>query len=183
MRIQSKLIGGFLAGSLFLAALSFAQGLDARFGFRHGMPALKQALDLTDEQVKQLIDNQRQRHEALKPIFQAIREKRQQLQQLLEGTSPDPQQVGQLVIETKQLENQIKQVSENFAQQARSILTATQQEKLNELQRALELAPAAHAAAAMQLITPPRRSGGGGEATPAGFGGMRFPERPQFFRR
>ena len=128
--------------------------------------ALKEFLGLTDQQVQQLTDLRRQAAEDNRSLAEQIRAKWQELDGLLKQTSPDPVRIGQIHLEIKRLNDQRLARLERLRTQTQAVLTAQQRQKLAELEKALQLGPAARQAVGLGLIAPPDPPAGAG----AGFG-------------
>jgi Spy/CpxP family protein refolding chaperone len=121
-----------------------------------GAGALKDYLGLTDAQMEQMRTLRREQAEQVRPDAQAIRAKAQELRKEMQSSAPDAAKVGQLTVELKQLREKAMAERSGFGDKVRAVLTADQQAKLQALEEAAKLAPAARQAAAMGLITPPR---------------------------
>lgn len=128
--------------------------------------ALKSVLGLSDAQVTQLRDLQRQRFESTRAVFEEIRTKQQALHQALESGSTDAAALGRLLLEIQALQQQVRTIGETYRTQALAILDAAQKTKLAALEEAIKLQPAIHQAAALNLLVgppgPPPGPGGPG---------------------
>jgi Spy/CpxP family protein refolding chaperone len=132
-----------LSLSLLLAAALHAQ-----------LPDAKAVLNLTDNQIQNLVQLQQQKVQAVQPLTQQAQERQQKLQQLLD-TSPDPAAVGQLFIEINAIAKQIQQVASNAQQQAMNLLTPDQRAQVQTLGNVLKLQLAAQQAVGLGLVNPP----------------------------
>ncbi len=115
------------------------------------LDALKQYLNLTDQQVQQLLDLRRQEAEAVRAIREQILTKRQTLREKLQAGAP-AQEIGTLNLEIHQLHQQVLTIHEQYHQKALAILDASQQQKLAQLEEAARLMPAIGQARALGLI-------------------------------
>ena len=141
---------------LFLCAAALvAQGPPPQPGAAPPLDAVKQALGLTDAQITQLQQLQRDRAQAVQPIFQQMQTRQTSLADALKATAPDPAAVGRLVVEMEGLRKQIRDSSEKYQKQAVATLTAAQQTKLKALEDAAKLRDAIGQATALNLLVPP----------------------------
>ena len=158
-------IYGFLLG--LTAAVLLAQG-PGPGGMRgqgaQGRPALgavKAALELSDDQVQQLVQLRQEEQGVVQPLRQQVQEKRKALREAREAANPNPATVGQLVLDLQKLVSQIRTVNETYHTKALSLLDATQKEKLQTLEQATERVmrarQAANGARALNLLLPPDR--------------------------
>ncbi len=113
------------------------------------------ALNLTDQQVQQLLQLRREQQEALRPIREQMKEKQQTLQAALKSGGSDPTTVGQLTLDMRTLREQVRKINEDYHNRAVALLDSTQRERLTQLQRALRLRPAVDAATTLNLLLPP----------------------------
>ncbi len=149
---------------------------------RRPVEALKRTLELTDTQAQQFAElrqTHRQATEAqrtqIREWTSLIRQLEQQKNELLNSTSPDPGQIGSILIQQRSLQAQVRQATQeleaSFRGAAMALLTATQKDKVAQIQQALTLAPQAGPLAAFGLIERPRqRRGGFGPQRLGGFG-------------
>ena len=140
------------------------------------LDALKQVLELTDQQVTDLkAARQDFFTNEVRPIMEQIREKRQALRNEMQQESPNASIVGQLQVEIAELGTQIKAKHGTQVEQLRSMLTDGQKVKLDELQKAAELLPAIRQARGLSLLDAPDGGFGAGSGHGAGmgFGAMR----------
>ncbi len=127
---------------------------------RHGQAAmhadaLREHLSLTEDQIVRLHQVQRDRMQQMRPAVQQIAEKQQALEQELQSPAPDPATVGRLTLEIRELRQRMPMSREALRDQALSILTPDQQAKLDALNEAMKLQPAAAQAMALNLIEGP----------------------------
>ncbi|MFN3322410.1 MAG: Spy/CpxP family protein refolding chaperone [Bryobacteraceae bacterium] len=142
--------------AVFAASLAAQPGPGRGFGPGMGDPsALKEFLGLTDAQVTQLRQLQRERMETTRPLMRQMAEQRKRLREAMDGPAPDATAVGNLVLEGNQLRRQLQQTSTQFRERARGVLTADQTAKLAELEKAAALRPAIGQAAMLNLIEGP----------------------------
>jgi len=127
-----------------------------------GRPAfqeLKTYLNLSDTQVANLKAVEIALREAIRPLLQDLAAKRQALRAENEKAAPDQNVITQLKQEIENLLGQIQTQRANYQKQALTYLNADQLSLLDKLSQALQLAPVARAAAALDLITPPEGAG------------------------
>lgn len=123
------------------------------------LDALKQVLELTDQQITDLKSaRQTFAENELRPIMQQSREKRQALREEMQQESPNASIVGQLQVEIAELHTQLKAKHAEHAEQLRATLTDAQRVKLDELQAAASMLPAIQQARGLSLLDAP---GGG----------------------
>ena len=95
---------------------------------RPGVAAVKAALELSDQQVQQLVQLRQEEQQLLQSLRQQAQEKRKALQQAREAASPDPAAVGQLVLDLQKLADQIRTINETYHTKALGLLDAAQKE-------------------------------------------------------
>jgi Spy/CpxP family protein refolding chaperone len=137
---------------------------------------LKRALGLTDQQVAVLQQTLRDRQTALQPLREHIAERQRMLARAWESET-DPAAIGHLVIEIRNLNAQVPQVTKRYQEQARAVLTPEQQPRLKALEDAMKLRPAIDAAFAYGLLEPEGRMQNFLVGAPG------FPGAPVFFER
>ncbi len=128
---------------------------------------LKQALGLSDAQVNQLREIQRQQPN--RDLFAQIAERQRTLDKLLSEGSRDALTLGNVLVDMQNLRAQVKQNNERMRQQALAVLTPDQMKNLAKLEEAVKLRPAIEQAYIYGLLEPPAAS-----ATGAGPGGPRM---------
>lgn len=187
-----------LSGAVLLAGTMLAQPGPSTFG-RHGpghgergggrggemnLDALKAEIELTDQQVEQLLGIKTASREAMQPFYEQIRQKREALAQELEQENPDPATVGQLEVDITKLRKETEAKQAEFREQARNVLTPTQEPLLAKVAEASSPRQAVRQAMVVYLLDSPmgrrggpgmwgggRRGGrGGGRGGPAGDG-------------
>jgi len=128
---------------------------------RPALEAVKAALELSDQQVQQLVQLRKEEQEILQPLRQQVQEKRKALREAREAANPNPAAVGQAVLDLQKLTGQIRTVNETYHTKALSLLDATQKEKLQTLEQATERVmrarQAANGARVLNLLLPPDR--------------------------
>jgi len=120
---------------------------------------LQQVLQLTDQQVQDLVRLRQERMDAVQQLIQVqgTQEKRRQLRALLgQDPLPAPIDVGALVLAIQIDEQHIRQVNARYTEALRNVLTSEQTQQLRRLNQALRLQPAARQAVAWDLIPAPR---------------------------
>lgn len=107
-------------------------------GEDQAIAAVQQALGLTDAQVASLKGLLETRRQATQTASRDVREKRQALENLLgqAGVSPDPTQVGNALLAVRAAQRQIEAANTAFQNGFRALLTATQAQTYDAVQRA-----------------------------------------------
>lgn len=119
---------------------------------------LKDVLQLSDQQVRELARLRRERIEDLRQLrdVQGTQEKRRLLRQLLQQEPlPEASVVGELVLAIEIDEQRIRQRDARYANALRNVLTDEQKTMLRRLRQALQLQPAARQAVAWGLLDAP----------------------------
>ena len=163
MRISRFLLG--LAAAVLMAQTAMPQnGPRQRAQGRPAVKALQAAIGLSDQQVQQLVQLRKDEQQALQPVRQQLREKREALQTARQSANPDPTTVGQLVLDLQKLTQQVQSANQDYHNRALGVLDATQQSKLQDLQKGAEAGAgdrrALMAARALNLLLPPQRMRG-----------------------
>ncbi len=123
---------------------------------RPAVAALKTFLDLTDQQVNQLVQLRRDEQETLSPIRQQVADKLKALRDATAAGSPDAAAVGQLTLDVRNLRQQVRQSNEDYHNRALGLLDDTQKTKLKQLEQVVRLRPAVTGATALNLLLPPQ---------------------------
>ncbi|MCH8267499.1 MAG: hypothetical protein IH846_08275 [Acidobacteria bacterium] len=187
--MKTKLFVILAACSLLLTIPAQAQDDSTSSRRRRPVEALKRVLELTDVQAQQFSELRQSHRLATEAQRAQIREwtsqirlLEQQKNELLNSTSPDPGQIGSILIQQRSLQAQVRQARQDLAASFRkaaiALLTATQQEKVAQIQQALTLAPQAGPLTAFGLIERPRQRRG--SFGPQRFGGFRQQRRHRF---
>ena len=183
-----------LPAVVLLAGTMLAQPGPSTFG-RHGLgpgergvgrggemnfDALKAAIELTDQQVEQLLAIKTASREAMQPFREQMVQNREALAQELEQENPNPATVGQLQVDITKLRKEAEAKQAEFHEQARNVLTPTQEPLLAKLVETKSPRQAVRQAMVVYLLDSPmgRRGGpgmlgggrGGGRGGPAGGG-------------
>lgn len=188
--MKTKLFVILAACSLLLTIPAQAQDDSTSFRRRRPVEALKRILELTDSQVQQFAELRQTHRQTTETQRTQIREwtsqirlLEQQKNELLNSTNPDPGQIGSILIQQRSLQAQVRQARQDleasFREAALALLTATQQEKVVQIQQAATLAPQARPLAAFGLIERPRQRRGGFFG-PQRRGGFQQQRRPRF---
>jgi len=109
-------------------------------------------LQLTDAQVRDLVKMIQDRDAAIRPIAENVQANHSALAQLLGTTTPDPVRVGQLVIEIHNGETRVAEISQTSAATFANTLTSEQQQRMQSVIQAAQIAPAVPAFKALGLI-------------------------------
>ncbi|MEK7407944.1 MAG: periplasmic heavy metal sensor [Acidobacteriota bacterium] len=129
---------------------------------------LKAYLNLTDTQIQQIQQAQRQAMERVQIVVTQIPEKQKALRDLLDKGTTDAAAVGKLVLEIEALHKQVTQAREAGHVAALAVLTTAQKDKLKTLEEAAKLQPVIHQAAMLALLVPPVPQPGLGPGGPGG---------------
>ncbi|MBI4464004.1 MAG: periplasmic heavy metal sensor [Acidobacteria bacterium] len=140
-----------------IVALIFAGLVQAQTPPKPPAPreAVKKILDLTDQQVQQLIDLRQSNGEKVRGLMTQMRDLEKQRHDLLQSSNPDPAKVGELVLQLRSLQEQVQAAGKSHHEAALAILTETQKQKVAQIQEALKLAPQAGPLGAFGLIEGP----------------------------
>jgi len=179
--MQLKQWMALTASVLFLAGSALAQEPPDRPNPRRSPDeAVKTILDLSDSQLQELKGlrdsvNAKRRENATE-----IRRLQQRQRELLQTSPPDAVALADILVQQENLRKQIQEENKAFRDTALTLLTASQREKVEAIQEALQLVRDAGPLAQFGLIEGP---GGGGFVGPGpgfiGRGGPGFPG--QFF--
>jgi hypothetical protein len=115
---------------------------------------LKAALSLTDQQVNLLVQNQRDRNAALRPVYQQLAERQRTFIRAQENET-NAMVIGNIVLDMMNLRKQVPIVNKQYDDQALAVLTADQRPKLKALEDAMKLQPAIGEAADFGLLPRP----------------------------
>ncbi len=157
MRIRTFIVG--LAAWAAVAQAVAAQPLARRAGQGGGVPALKEFLGLSDQQIQELTALRKEQQSILAPVRTQIQEKAAALAEARKATNPDPAAIGQLVLDMQRLRERVQNVNREYHEKALALLDATQREKLAALEQVTRRAAAGRGAAAgagaLNLLLPP----------------------------
>ncbi|OFV99331.1 MAG: hypothetical protein A3F68_06890 [Acidobacteria bacterium RIFCSPLOWO2_12_FULL_54_10] len=137
--------------------------------------AVKKILDLTDQQLQQLLDLQVSQRTNNRELMSQMRELQKQMRELMKSENPDPAQLGALALQRRELQEKIKADHDALHDQALALLTTAQKEKVEQIQKAVELARQARPLAGLGLFEAP-------EGGPDGPGPMGLMGQGQGFR-
>jgi len=98
-----------------------------------GARALRQQLQLTDDQVTQIREIRRQQAESLRPQREQVRTAARSLKDMTDAANPDPAAVGKQFLALKGLRSQLRDAQKDWNQKAMAVLTPDQQAKLKEM--------------------------------------------------
>jgi len=154
---------------LILTVAGFAQPFGGAWAAGSTPQALKEALNLTDEQITKLREIRKAEWSALTPIREQWRANLQAYRQKLEAGG-DPAEIGRLALAGRQLWLKAQEVRESYRKQALAVLTPAQQSALAKLEEAAKLMPAVVQARALNLISGPGIGLGPGLGRGRGFG-------------
>lgn len=122
--------------------------------FQQNFEALKEAVGLTDDQVKKIREAQQSRAAASQAIYVQISAKQKEMNDLLAAGSTDAAAIGQLEIEMNRLRVKASQQTSSSADLL-SLLNPAQKRQLEKLQEALQLQRAANEAVQLGLLQYP----------------------------
>ena len=178
MQIKLKQLTALAACSLFLAGSAGAQQPPAPPNPRRSPDeALKTILDLSDAQLQQLKDLRESVNQKRQENQTEIRRLQQKQRDLLQTSPPDKIALADILVQQEKLRKQIEDQNKAFRDTALTLLTASQKEKVAQIQAALQLVRDAGPLAQFGLIEGPGGPGGGFIAGP---GAGRFPEGGRF---
>ena len=109
-------------------------------------------LQLTEPQVRDLVKIIQDRDAAIRPIAENVHATQTALAELLGTTTPDPMKVGELVIQMHHGEKRVEEISQTAAATFANTLTSEQQQRMEYVIQAAQIAPAVPAFKALGLI-------------------------------
>ena len=107
---------------------------------------LKAALDLSEDQIREISELVRARAEAVRSISEQIHVLERQLAEATRRDAPDSMEVGDLVLETRMLRQQTGQHQANFRVAFEMLLTPRQIEQIGQIHHIALAVRAANAA-------------------------------------
>ena len=171
--MQLKQLTALAACALFLTGSALAQEPPERPNRRPSPDeAVTAILDLSDAQLQELKDLRNSVNEQRREHVMEMRRLQQGQRELLQQSPPDAVALGNILVQQQNLRQQIQDENTAFRDTALTLLTASQREKVEQVQEALQLVRAAPPLAQFGLIEGPR--GHGGRGGPADFGGPGF---------
>ena len=138
------------------------------------MEALKQATGLTDAQIEDLRALRKELRDQVRAKLEEGKQIRQQLRDGLTNPDTTDAQLGQLLRQAEQFKTDLRQLREAKHEQAVKLMNSWGlNDKLEQLQKAMKLAPAVRQAGTLGLLEPPvgRRGRKGGRMGAMGFHG------------
>lgn len=120
---------------------------------------LKQALDLSDEQVSRINELRRANSGAVREIFETARENGGKLREEMRKENPDAAVVGRLMVETQSAGKNARAKRDELREQAREVLTEEQASKLDAMEDDPASRRAVWQARAMGLLAAPGQGG------------------------
>lgn len=135
------------------------------------LTALKTATGITDAQITQLENLQRDERNEVQTLVAQIQTAEQNLRTALSAANPVAATVGQLAIQVQNLRKQVQTIQDGYHTRALALLTADVKAKVDALGAAAKLQPAIHQAGMLNLLTPPDPPNGPGGPGPGGPGG------------
>ncbi|MBI4459751.1 MAG: hypothetical protein HY648_06805 [Acidobacteria bacterium] len=106
-------------------------------------PSIQQVLDLTDRQVAELEELRTAQLKKTQDVTAQIRDLDAQRRALLNSSEPDVVKVGSIAFQIQSLQQQIEEANKAYSKDLLSLLDSGQQEKVQKIKEALELAPQA----------------------------------------
>ena len=97
---------------------------------------LKAHLELSDQQVQELIQFRRSQFTAIGPTLQELRKKSAALSKALQDGNPDAAALGRMLLEIRATRQQLEQARKNYQEQALARLTPEQKSRLQALDQA-----------------------------------------------
>jgi Spy/CpxP family protein refolding chaperone len=139
---------------------------------QRGVEALKSFLDLTERQFNELQDVQTAYRAKVQEISQRMRDLDRQRREAMQASGADPTRIGSMALEIQGLQQQLQEEQRVYRENARSILTAAQREKVDQVEEAMKLMQYSGALAAYGLLQAPGRGALGGAVVGGGMPGM-----------
>lgn len=170
-----KLTTILLAGTMVVLAQGPGPG-GRMGGGAMAVDAVKSYLALTDDQVAQLQELQKEEATAEQPQREQMMAKQESLRKLMEEGSTDATGLAALQAEIKSLQAQLTESRAKYREQAKAVLTGSQVTKLTALEEAAKLMPAITQAGGLNLLE--QRGGMGMMMQGAPGGGMNPMRRP-----
>ena len=168
--MQLKQLTALAACALFLTGLAGAQEPRQRPNRRPSPDeAVKTILDLSEAQLQELKDLRNSVNEQRRASATEIRRLQQSQRELLQQSPPDAVALADILVQQQSLRQQLQDESKAFRDAAMNLLTASQKEKVEQIQEALQLVRDVPPLVQFGLIEGPRGHGGRG-----GFGGPGF---------
>ncbi|HEY7680574.1 MAG TPA: Spy/CpxP family protein refolding chaperone [Terriglobia bacterium] len=151
--MKTRIAAILAAGSLCLAAPTLAQDATPQQNrMQRQAEQIKTVLDLTDRQFNELNDVRTAYNEKVRELSTQIRELEKQRREAMQASGTDPLVVGSIALQVQSLQQQIQEENKAYREHALSVLTASQREKVEDIQEAIKLAQQAGALAAFGLL-------------------------------
>jgi Spy/CpxP family protein refolding chaperone len=150
--MKTRMAAILAAGSLWLAMPMLAQDAAPQNRMQRQNDQIKTALDLTDRQFNELNDVRTAYNEKVKEVSTQMRELEKQRREAMKTSGADPVLVGSIALQIQSLQQQIQEENKAYREHALSVLTASQREKVEDIQEAVKLAQQAGALAAFGLL-------------------------------
>jgi len=148
-----------LTGFALMTALTLTPGIAQTPQGPPPPDELKAYLNLTDTQVQQLQNLQKQARDSAGTAGEQIQTKEQALKDTLDKGATDAAAVGKAVIEIHALKTQVQKALDAARTSALNLLTADQKTKLATLEAAAKLSDEIEQATGLGLLTPPEDFG------------------------
>jgi len=173
--MQLKRLTVFAASLVLVSGLASAQEPPRPNPRPSPDEAVKRILDLSDGQLQELKDLRESFAQGQQEIRNQMRELQQKRRELLQSSPPDAVALADLIIREENLRKQTQDENKAFRDTALTLLTASQKEKIEQIQEALKLVRDAGPLARFGLIEGPGGPGfGPGGPGFVGSGGDRF---------
>lgn len=140
--------------------------------------ALVAYLQLTEAQLQSLAESRTALHENIRTIHEQIRQKQTLIREEMQKENPNAGLVGQYMVESKQLQEQVKTKREEATNAWKAGLNDGQRAALANLTEVAKLQPVIRQAAALNLIDLPEGEGRPGKHGKSGMRGRPQPPRP-----
>jgi len=150
--MKTRMAAILAAGSLWLAMPMLAQDAAPQNRMQRQNDQIKTALDLTDRQFNELNDVRTAYNEKVKELSTQMRELEKQRREAMKASGANPVLVGSIALQIQSLQQQIQDENKAYREHALSVLTASQREKVEDIQEAVKLAQQAGALAAFGLL-------------------------------
>ena len=170
--MKSRIVVSVAFCALWLASAARAQNTPPQPDRPQRGGDIKTILDLTDRQYNELNDVRDAYLAKMKELNQQVQDLERQRRSMMKASGADPVQIGAITLQQQALQQQIQDETAAYRENAMRVLTASQREKVEQIEEAVKLAPSARALMPYGLLDTQslggRAMGGfGGGAAPA----------------
>ena len=143
--MKSRMVVSVACGALWLASIARAQNTPPQPNRPQRGGDIKTILDLTDRQYNELGDVRDAYLAKMKELNQQIQDLEKQRRTIMQTSGADPVQIGAIALQQQALQQQIQDENTAYHDNAMRVLTASQREKVEQIEEAVKLAPSAGA--------------------------------------